>query len=300
MLHKVCEEYDPLGITLSPNLFSDILKEISSQHNFVRLDRVVADPVSWRGEGLRFSVTFDDGYRDNYENAFPLLRQYAVPASVYVSPDHIDGKCEFWFERLIWMLYATAEERIDLGEIGLGVLALHDEPERRSVLALMNNKLKLLDSLSRTRILDHCIDMLNLEEKSDYSPMMTWAMLKEMSAAGMEIGSHTMTHPILSRESDETVRYELRESRRRIEQELGQSVAGFAYPNGREEDLNQYIIEEVERAGYQYAVTTVPGINVLPMDSYRLMRVNLHNNMCSGRNGKFSPKLFWAKVLDML
>lgn len=300
MLHKVSEKHDPLGITLSPDLFSNVLKEISTCHHFVRLDDVAAGMPTGKGEGLGFAVTFDDGYLDNYENALPILRHYGVPASVYVSPDYIDGKRGFWFERLIWMLYATRIERLDLGEINAGVVMLGDTQERRSALAVMNSRLKLLDASSRTRFLDHCMAILNVEEKTDYSPMMTWSMLKEMSAEGMEIGSHTMTHPILSHESDDTVRYELRESRQRIEHKLGRPAGGFAYPNGREEDFSQYIVEEVERTGYQYAVTTVPGINTLPIDRYRLMRVNVHNGMCSKRDGTFNPKLFWAKVLNLL
>ncbi|MGH8602699.1 MAG: polysaccharide deacetylase family protein, partial [Gammaproteobacteria bacterium] len=87
MLHKVNDDPDPLALTLSPRVLEMVIREVQEHHAIVSLPALDMDRGLQIGEGLRFAFTFDDGYRDNYENAFPLLCRHGVPATIYLSVD---------------------------------------------------------------------------------------------------------------------------------------------------------------------------------------------------------------------
>lgn len=129
--------------------------------------------------------------------------------------------------------------------------------------------------------------------------MLSWEMIKEMEAAGISIGSHTLSHAILSRESRERVRREVSQSKEILEGRLKTSVPAFAYPNGTPADFNDTVVNEIKMAGYRHAVTTIPGINRQDADPFTLKRVNIHNDMCSNKRGRFMPSLFWTNVLSI-
>jgi peptidoglycan/xylan/chitin deacetylase (PgdA/CDA1 family) len=118
---------------------------------------------------------------------------------------------------------------------------------------------------------------------------MTWEQLGEMHSAGVEIGGHTATHPLLTFESDESVRQELSGSKQAIERRLGISVRSFAYPNG---DYDDRVRLAVRKAGYACAYTTRSGWFTPGDDLYSIPRYLLHEGNVTGPDGEFSPAMF--------
>ncbi|MGH8531129.1 MAG: polysaccharide deacetylase family protein [Gammaproteobacteria bacterium] len=300
MLHKVNDDPDPLALTLSPRLLEMIICEVQEHHAIVSLSALDMDRELQIAEGLRFAFTFDDGYRDNYENAFPLLCRHGVPATIYLSVDHIDGKRSFWYERLAGAIKNSRAEQLDMDLEGIGSYQLRDRNDRRAALLVLNRRLKCYDDGTREQFVDLIAERLRAPELCGITPMLTWGMIKEMAAANITFGSHTLSHPILSRETIERVRAELLGSKEVLEEVLGGRITAFAYPNGTREDFNVEVVAEVRKAGYQHACTTIPGVNGWNTDPFELRRINLHNDMCTDHQGQFVPALFWANALALL
>lgn len=300
MLHKIGDKPDPLPLTLSPSLFEAAILEIKRQHQFASLDELVHDGRLNHSDGPQFALTFDDGYRDNYEFAYPILKRHGVPATIFLSLHHVDGACAFWFEHLMDILLRAPIGTLDLSDTELGVLPLNTPGDRKHAIVMLNQWLKGFDEKQRQDWIGRLANQLQIDNPEGLSLMLTWDMVREMAEYGIRFGSHTLSHPILSRESPERIREEVCESKRILEERLGMPVHGFSYPNGSAADFNEEVIAEVRKAGYRYACTTVPGRNKPDVDTYKLRRINLHNEMCSDGKGRFDRKLFWAKVLGVI
>jgi peptidoglycan/xylan/chitin deacetylase (PgdA/CDA1 family) len=123
--------------------------------------------------------------------------------------------------------------------------------------------------------------------------MLTWGEAKEMQASGLvAIGSHTMTHPILTQLARDKAREEIVRSKAVAENKLNCVVDLFAYPNGRAEDFDEEIIEMLISAGYSAACTTISGTADIKVNPYRLPRIDVTFDMCVGLCGRFSPEMF--------
>jgi peptidoglycan/xylan/chitin deacetylase (PgdA/CDA1 family) len=209
------------------------------------------------------AVTFDDGYRNVYEHAFPMLKRKGIPAAVFVVTDLMGTSRRQTHDRLfLGLAHLLAQEggagrllgRLD--ELGLRQRAF---PGRSTADALdafsgMRALLEALTSDEVQRVLQALgEDGGPVEEDLPELRPLTWEMVGEMHRAGLTIGSHTRSHALLTNESPERVRDELWGSRLELEQRLGAPVRHFAYPDGR---FNAGLVDQVASAGYRFAYTT--------------------------------------------
>lgn len=300
MLKKVNDHPSPLSLTLAPHLLEAALAEIGRHHDVVPLNEAVTAEGVRPEPGLRFALTFDDGYRDNHRNAFPILRRMLCPATVYLSVEHVEGTRTFWYERLEGALAATRAASLDLSDEGLGRLPLSTPRDRERAEYRLNDHLKGFDEQTREARLEAWLERLGVDGAPAGSPMLNWEMVAEMAEAGVAFGSHSLSHPILSRETPERVEREVAGSKRALEERLGRPVRSFAYPNGTAADFDDGVVAAVREAGYASACTTIPGLNTADTDPFRLHRVKLHDRMMTDAAGAFAPALFWCKVLGLL
>jgi peptidoglycan/xylan/chitin deacetylase (PgdA/CDA1 family) len=220
------------------------------------------------------AITFDDGYEDNYRNAFPILERYGLPATVFLTTGSIDSGEPLWFEQLAGAVKTSSREFIDLE---------FDIP-RRFALKTLSQRLRANSEIFRLlRQMDDCQRRERLAEvlrqlgpappsNSGLSRMLTWEQIRQMKAGGIDFGGHTVTHPFLSKVAPEQACWEISECKSRIEQELQKPVDYFAYPNGREEDFAKRNKELLRNAGYRAAMTTIWGINDCSTDPMELRR----------------------------
>ena len=193
-------------------------------------------------------ITADDGYRDFYQVAYPLLRKYEMPATLFVATGFIDRVCPLWVDRVTWCL--------GRGPAGRGL----KENLKQLAPEVRDAELAELESLTGKR-LPH-------PPPAQFEAC-TWDELREMAANGIEIGAHTVTHPILSRMADPAP--EILESKRRIQEELQRHVLHFAYPNGLWRDFGVQAVR-VARAHFMTAVSAEPGWNHARTDRHQLYR----------------------------
>jgi peptidoglycan/xylan/chitin deacetylase (PgdA/CDA1 family) len=239
---------------------------------------------AWDRRGRYCAITFDDGWLDNYRHAYPILRRYGIPATIFLPTAFVGTQARFWWDELTWLLrrcWSTrqgAQRPGDLPEL-LGRypwLAQLDEEPTGERLDWIVEKFKdvpeqeICEWLEATR---RALDLKVPEQRV----LVNWQEVEEMSASGISFGSHSCTHRILTRLSREEVRKELRDSRDRLSQRSIRSIPVFCYPNG---DYNRDVVEQVQQAGYEAAVSGRFGLERgVPDDLWGLRRIGVHNDV---------------------
>jgi peptidoglycan/xylan/chitin deacetylase (PgdA/CDA1 family) len=216
------------------------------------------------------AITFDDGYADNLTVACPILARHGLHATFFVASGFLDGGI-MWNDQAIEAVRGCAAPAIDLTPLGLGVLPLGSIAARRDALGRILPKLKYLslagrvDALSRLRA--------SAGARPNPELMMTTAQLRALRDAGMEIGGHTCSHPILAVLPDDVARREIGADREQLAGILGQPPRLFAYPNGKPgEDYLPVHVEMVRALGYHHALSTQWGAAGRGSDRFQLPR----------------------------
>ena len=244
--------------TTSANNFKRHLDYLTSRYRVVPLSLIAQRVTDGKELPARAAaITIDDGYRDFYEIAFPILRDYEIPATLFVVTDFIDRKTWLWPDKLMFAATRSSADFLRVTVGGLTVKAsLGDRASRLRVAAQINSVLKRISDDEKEAAIERIASSFGVQipalPTEGFGPL-TWEQIHELSSAGVEIGSHTVSHPILTCVSVERLRLELEQSRFRLEKELARTVDLFCYPNG---DYDERVIREVKRAGYRCAVTT--------------------------------------------
>ncbi|HLT30095.1 MAG TPA: polysaccharide deacetylase family protein [Myxococcaceae bacterium] len=247
-------------------------------------------------------VTFDDGYRDVYRWAFPILKKMGIPATIYLPALYVGTERRFDHDRLfhlIRLLQETGQEPLyeTLPPWSAGLIA----PVLQGLQPL-SGALDDFIGYHRGAMLRATIDGLErqLGAVGPVLPVqgdvMDWDEVREMAGQGISFGAHTLHHTVLTLEPRDDVRREIRESKAIIEKEVGQPVEDFAYCNGWYSDV---VIRELREAGFRSAVTTEDLANVIGGDPFTLKRKVLWENFSSGMDGAYSSALTRCQLDDV-
>src|SRR5215475_13378471 len=263
------------GAPISARAFAEQVKYLAAHYTLVPLSRL-AGCLHKRGAPPRpAAITIDDGYRDAYEIAFPILRKHCAPATVFVVTEFVEGKAWLWTDKARYLAAGASAQAFEIGIGGRDLRLELNGPASRAVAAgLINAALKPLSEEARDALVERLAFELGvkLPERplAEYGAI-NWRQAREMADAGVEIGSHTLTHPILTGLGGARLREEVAQSRDWIQNAIGRRVGTFCYPNG-DYDLRTQL--EVARAGYQLAVTTDVGLNNEWNDPLALRRIH--------------------------
>ena len=225
-------------------------------------------------------VTFDDGFANNLTVALPILKRLSVPFTVFVTTGLLDTPgAMLWTERAKRSLFMYPERSVTVPLAGVDrTLDLSSPAARADASKAVAQRLKRLSPAARNQALDDlervCGARPVQEHERERYRFLTWAEAREMAAAGVEIGSHTVSHPILTTLDDRTLRDELVESKRRVETELAQECLSFAYPNGSPADFGVREKAVLRESGYQCALSLNGSLNDRP-DLFELDRINV-------------------------
>lgn len=193
-------------------------------------------------------ITFDDGYRDNLELAVPVLNAASVPAIFYIVTEYAFGSGIPWWDRVAWMVRkASAGASIQYLGQSIQILEAERESAIKSILSVIKEDKQMpLDQRLQTLSESLGIDPIEMPE----SPMMTRSELLDLIDAGMSVGSHTVSHRLLSHLAVTDQANELTQSKTILETELDVSVSTVAYPVGSQSAYTADTELEAERAGY--------------------------------------------------
>jgi peptidoglycan/xylan/chitin deacetylase (PgdA/CDA1 family) len=237
---------------------------VSLEQGLTYLQQGQSDDRPW------VAITIDDGFQDNYTHAWPVLQQHSVPATIFLATDFIDTGRPPWPTQLVEVL-----ERTQLQKIEAPFKATLDSLAARSAVARQIKKeWSPLPPMERFEKLKELREHLRVDEAPNNFPL-TWAQVHEMQSGGIRFGSHTVYHSILSEVDQTVVAQELRDSKHRIEAELQEPCALFAYPDGKHNGLSKAALG---LCGYQAAVTQDPGCNNNTNEWLELKRIEIPFN----------------------
>ena len=214
-------------------------------------------------------VTFDDGYADNCSVASPILRKYKVPATVFVSTDYLDGGM-MWNDTVIESIRRVPLGSVDLRPCGLPELNVEADTKRCAIALNLIDTIKYLPNQQRNDVAGY---LSSLAQSPQRNLMLTRKELISMSSDDIEIGAHTLSHPILSEISNHNAEREIVESKNVLEDILNKPVRYFAYPNGKPgKDYLQKHRDMVKDAGFEAALSTHHGVSDTSTDRWQLPR----------------------------
>lgn len=269
--HRVLPEPDTLlGCDPDAATFREHMRLLAARLNPLPLDEAVARLRAGTLPARAACVTFDDGYADNATVALPILREIGVPATFFIATAFLDGGRMF-NDTIIEAVRGAPTGEIDLREEGLGIRRIAGDEDRRALVRDLITGLKYLEARERQARAERIAQAMGGNLPRDL--MMTTAQVQALANAGMVIGGHTVTHPILSRVDPDTARTEMRDGKAALERLTGRAVTLFAYPNGRPgKDYTAEHATMVREAGFEAAVSTAPGAARRDSDPYQLPR----------------------------
>ena len=235
------------------------LKQHFTITTLTTIERLVTDKQKTKSSFC--AITFDDGYQNNFLDAFPILQDERVPATIFLTGDFIDKGIPLWPDRLEFALNQSRFKTLTINMYRKEWrLPTGTDPEKISTYNQIRNYLKSCPNKERLNILETVEKKtgfaLNFKHPSNYSPL-SWTEVHTMSEAGIDFGAHTMSHPILGRLTVAEQKKEIIPSQTLIIQKLG-SCRHFAYPNGQVGDWNDGTLKILESVNFTAAWTTIP------------------------------------------
>ncbi|MFQ5686511.1 MAG: polysaccharide deacetylase family protein [Candidatus Scalindua sp.] len=302
MFHRVTDNFFDISLLVKQKTFEECMKYIAQDYPVISMDFLIQNSDKWENiPGDSFIITFDDGWIDFRDIAYPILSRLNVPATVYLTTGFVSSECSYWQERLNNLL--------------LQILANKNVfSEKDDIISMLEINLKLKDLISKsedTQIIFKFIDYLkkfthdkilktisNLEEslkehsitisEDKHRSFVNWDEINSIKDPNISFGSHTVKHPILTNEQTNVVKDEISKSREIIERNTGIKVLHFCYPNGNYNDGIKRIVSK----SYKSACTTNSGFVSKDSDIYGLNRIGINEEMITDWKGNFSKYVF--------
>ncbi len=282
MYHRVVRDYEEDGfgcsvVSATQKNFEGQMKFLAEEdHNVISLE----DFVERMGNGKKLPknsivITFDDGYKDNFFYAYPILKKYKLPATFFLTTGFLDNKTVPWWDKLIYLVKNSQKEEFSLD--GFGKISIRNNLEKKNVIKKLWTNMRVSNG-ERGEYMEKISEELKVElpKKFGENLLLSREDIKKMSREGMSFGAHTESHPILSQLPENSAKKEILDSKKKIEEELQREVNFFAYPNGRRGDFNPKIKRILKENGFKAAVSTIYGFNYPGQDLFELKRIGIH------------------------
>ena len=269
MYHRIENMRDPFNIIVSPENFESHLQYYMSNYNIIDCN------CDWNENSKNsIAITFDDGYVDFYKYAYPLLKKYNVPATVFVSTGNIENGGMFWWDELEQLVYCgDFPEKV---RIHNSLIYKKDYPNRKTLLLSIRTMILQLESDIRELVMSDLKSQINapcIKRMRDRT--MTKEEIAEIAKDPLiTVGAHTISHVLCDKEKENRLEKEIMISKKYLEELTDTSVKLFAYPNGNYSDLAKGILIH---NGFSKAYTCVHSVVRFDSDSYALPRCGVSN-----------------------
>lgn len=271
IFHRVLPKPDPI-LPSEPDArrFDQILGWIKSWFNVLPLDAAVERLKTGKLPPRAAAITFDDGYADNCTIAMPLLQKHNLSACFFVATGFLDGG-RMWNDTIIESVRSSHANVLDLSHLDLGRPIIDSPNEKKIAIEKLLADLKYRPRNEREAVANNIAQIAKASLPNNL--MMTSNEVVAMRDAGMQIGAHTVSHPILAKIKINSARQEIADSKIQLEELLGDEVSLFAYPNGKK--CNDYLPEHadlVRELGFKAAVSTQWGASDANTDLFNIPR----------------------------
>ncbi|MAL98988.1 MAG: hypothetical protein CL583_11140 [Alteromonadaceae bacterium] len=291
MYHRL----NPSGLEggMAVETFRHQMRKIRQSFNPISLDALMQAHDRGETPENAVAITFDDGYHDFLEYAYPILKEEGIPATLFLTTGFTNGDLWLWPDQLRFALETTKAASIEPPGINE---RLDLNASRLQAWHAIADHCLTLGNREKLHFMDQVFDLLGVQMPArppeKYMPL-SWDDVRDMVKGGLEIGSHTYSHPILTKLDDNELLAELQNSRREIETQLGFAPKAFCYPNGRRIDFDARIQKAVRTAGYDYALAAYPGRH--PLND----RWAINRYAASDADHLFEKALFGLSFLGM-
>jgi len=271
IFHRVLARPDPLfPDEMDAARFDQLCGWLKSWFNVLPLDQAVASLQSGSLPARAACITFDDGYADNHAVALPILRRHGLCATFFIATGFLDGG-RMWNDTIIETIRACPQATLDLDVLGMGRHAVASIDEKRSAITAVIDSIKYRPVAERVAVTEQLAALARVQPPQDL--MMSSQAVREMRQTGMQIGAHTVSHPILARLTTDQVRDEIGQSKLFLERLLGERVGLFAYPNGKPGvDYHADSVAVARELGFDAAVSTHWGAARPATDMFQIPR----------------------------
>lgn len=282
MYHRITGlEIDPWDLAVSEENFEEQLKVLKKSYNVISLEQLIEDKKNNKLKKGSIAITFDDGYKDNYTAAYPILRKYQLPATFFISSAYIKNQEEFWWDKLVRLILTDMKlpKNLELKVINK-YWDLHQESfDKKARFDFFMNvwgSLLQMHPTVRSRALTEIAAWSGhgKEAEFDHLPMSRTELIDMAQHPLISIGAHTNNHAALSFLDQDSQREEIQEGKLWLEKVLNKSITGFSYPNG---SYNEDSISLLKEIGFEYACTTEEFRNSSYISNYKLPRFQVYN-----------------------
>lgn len=271
IFHRVLAESDPF-LPDEPDAiqFDWMLRLIGKNFRVLPFGQAVGLLNSGALPAAAACITFDDGYKDNFSVALPVLKRHGLVATFFIATGFLGGG-RMWNDDIIEAVRVLPPDFIDWSEFGLDRYDLTTHPGRLAAIGAVLGKLKYFPHRQREATAREIAHRAGVDDRS--KQMMSADDVRTLRAAGMEIGGHTHTHPILKSLADSDAYSEIKQGKIELEMILSERVDVFAYPNGNPRlDLAPRHVEMLREAGFIAAATTEKGVGGTETDPFMMPR----------------------------
>jgi len=296
--HKISNALPYLYLNTKVISFRKQMEYLKGQYKIISLrEAVELLKTASKFPGKSVVVTFDDGNKSLFNNVFPILQDLKIPATVFLTVNPIEKKEPVWFEFIVYAINKTLRKTLNLESYGLKKYLINTLLEKTEVIEQVVKHVKILDNQKKKEFLAVLSDKLKIKADNldlQNLDIISWEEIRKMQERGIYFGAHTLTHPVLTRLPAEEVASEVFESKKIIEDRLGEKISYFAYPNGKKSDFNEQIINLLKNGGFDCACTLMDGSN--NTDLFALRRINIFEELSADLFGAFSKPLFAAEI----
>lgn len=274
IFHRVLATPDPL-FPDEPDAarFDQVCAWLARWFNVLPLDAAVKRLRAGQLPARAAAITFDDGYADNHDVALPILRRHGLTATFFVATGFLDGG-RMWNDTVIECVRRAPGPTLDLGGLGLEGIALidiGDTAARRAAIGQLLRALKYLPLARRDALVAQLA--AGCRAPLPQGLMMRSEQVRALRDAGMQVGAHTLTHPILAKLPRDQARAEMLGSKQALERLLSEPVRSFAYPNGKPDaDYTRESVQLAGELGFELAVSTAWGAAGRDVDPLQVPR----------------------------
>jgi len=275
--HRVGMGGIPLFSEQPPELFEAQMRYVRQRYRVISLDQLCEEMEKPQGKKDAVAVTFDDGYRDLYVHALPVLRKHEIPATIYLPVASIETGQVPWYDRIFLALRVFPKDNLEVFLDRPQSFRLSSFETRLSAAAEIIQYLRTIPVERRMEFCEGLESQVKLPQDELNDRMLTWDQIREMSREGITFGSHTMTHPAVSQLTNTQLESELGESKKVVEERIGKPAMHFAFPFGKPADNGTAALPFLARYGYRSATTTVEGVNEPGDNLHELRRTQVVN-----------------------
>ena len=271
MYHRVClpgcDDFDDGVKSADPKCFARQLDLIRDEYAVIGFE----DIINGDARGRCAIITFDDGYRDNYEHAFPALKERGIKATILLTTNFIGTEGIPWWDRIAYAVKTTGHKTLSI--MGQRPLPLSDKT--RIISRLQESVKYLPDPNMKAREIEEALDIIRPRTHL----FMDWDQVREMQKHGITFGAHTKSHAILTVLNEEMARTEIQDSISTIRRETGKPVRVFASPNGSPADIPPFLDQYLQEQEIRFSLTSEYGTHKRTSEmGFRVRRIGIERD----------------------